>query len=285
MVAGVAAPAQAATSVTITTPVPTFTENTASPAFSANLVSTSNITGTVSIDVTKSDFSARWTFNSVLLSSCPTTSESATSTLSDCGITVTSNNSGTYTGLTVYNMNNILMFTFAGTVGLTDATFDFASSTYSSVRSSGNYTLSILASTPATAAVTVVPGGATIQFMPNGASGAPTSQTASGTVALTANPYTRSGYTFAGWATSSTGSVVYANGANYNFSSPTTLYAKWTANSSGGGSGSSSGTSNTETLANTGINSATGISLLAGGLSLALVGTEMFMIARRKRSN
>ena len=38
-------------------------------------------------------------------------------------------------------------------------------------------------------------------------------------------------------------------------------------------------------LANTGINSATGISLLAGGLSLALVGAEMFMIARRKRSN
>ena len=38
-------------------------------------------------------------------------------------------------------------------------------------------------------------------------------------------------------------------------------------------------------LANTGINSATGISLLAGGLSLSLVGAEMFMIARRKRSN
>ena len=38
-------------------------------------------------------------------------------------------------------------------------------------------------------------------------------------------------------------------------------------------------------LANTGINAGTGISLLAGGLSLALVGAEMFMIARRKRSN
>ena len=38
-------------------------------------------------------------------------------------------------------------------------------------------------------------------------------------------------------------------------------------------------------LANTGINTASGISLLAGGLSLALVGAEMFMIARRKRSN
>ena len=38
-------------------------------------------------------------------------------------------------------------------------------------------------------------------------------------------------------------------------------------------------------LANTGINAGTGISLLAGGLSLALVGAEMFMIARRKRNN
>lgn len=38
-------------------------------------------------------------------------------------------------------------------------------------------------------------------------------------------------------------------------------------------------------LANTGINSASGISLLAGGLSLALVGAELYMIARRKRSN
>ena len=38
-------------------------------------------------------------------------------------------------------------------------------------------------------------------------------------------------------------------------------------------------------LANTGINTDTGISLLAAGLSLALVGAELFLIARRKRSN
>ena len=38
-------------------------------------------------------------------------------------------------------------------------------------------------------------------------------------------------------------------------------------------------------LANTGVDSTSAILLLAGGLSLALVGTEMFMIARRKRSN
>ncbi|MFA9277091.1 MAG: InlB B-repeat-containing protein [Rhodoluna sp.] len=38
-------------------------------------------------------------------------------------------------------------------------------------------------------------------------------------------------------------------------------------------------------LANTGVDSTSAALLLAGGLSLALVGAEMFMIARRKRSN
>jgi uncharacterized repeat protein (TIGR02543 family)/LPXTG-motif cell wall-anchored protein len=38
-------------------------------------------------------------------------------------------------------------------------------------------------------------------------------------------------------------------------------------------------------LANTGIDSTNGIMFLLGGLSLALIGAEMLMIARRKRSN
>ena len=72
-------------------------------------------------------------------------------------------------------------------------------------------------------------------------------------------------------------------------SSPVEYQAPVTVNASGGGGGGGGSTPSTPatdpTLANTGINSATGISLLAGGLSLALVGAEMFMIARRKRSN
>jgi hypothetical protein len=116
-------------------------------------------------------------------------------------------------------------------------------------------------------------------------------QQASSPTALTANPFSQSGYSFAGWATSPTGAVVYTDGAQFNFFGPTSfnqsgaitqLYAVWTQGSGGAG-GSSSSTP--EVLANTGINSATGISLLAGGLSLALIGAEMFMIARRKRSN
>ncbi len=50
---------------------------------------------------------------------------------------------------------------------------------------------------------------------------------------LTANSFTKTGYTFAGWATSKDGNVVYSNGQsvkNLATSGTVTLYAKWTAN-------------------------------------------------------
>ena len=49
---------------------------------------------------------------------------------------------------------------------------------------------------------------------------------------LTANGFTKTGYTFAGWATSAGGAVAYVNQANYTMGTGNvTLYAKWTANS------------------------------------------------------
>ena len=53
---------------------------------------------------------------------------------------------------------------------------------------------------------------------------------------LTLNGFAKAGYTFAGWATTSSGSVVYADGASVSNLTATangvyTLYAKWTANS------------------------------------------------------
>jgi LPXTG-motif cell wall-anchored protein/uncharacterized repeat protein (TIGR02543 family) len=117
-----------------------------------------------------------------------------------------------------------------------------------------------------------LPGGvtnSTVTFDANGGTGTTAAQTASTATALTANGFSRSGYTFAGWNTAANGSgTAYADGASYAFSSSTTLYAQWTA-----------------TLANTGIDSTNGIMFLLGGLSLALIGAEMIMIARRKRSN
>ena len=47
---------------------------------------------------------------------------------------------------------------------------------------------------------------------------------------LTANAFSKSGYTFAGWATSSGGSVVYSNQQSITLYETTTVYAKWTAN-------------------------------------------------------
>ena len=46
---------------------------------------------------------------------------------------------------------------------------------------------------------------------------------------LTANGFTKTGYSFAGWATTSSGSVAYANQASVNIDADLSLYAKWTA--------------------------------------------------------
>lgn len=66
------------------------------------------------------------------------------------------------------------------------------------------------------------------------ATGTMTSQTiASGASAnLTANAFTKPGYTFTGWSTSSVGGVVYTDGASYTIgTADVILYAKWTQNS------------------------------------------------------
>jgi uncharacterized protein (TIGR02145 family)/uncharacterized repeat protein (TIGR02543 family) len=48
---------------------------------------------------------------------------------------------------------------------------------------------------------------------------------------LTPNGFSKTGWAFIGWATTSTGAVAYADGANYTMGTANvTLYAKWTAN-------------------------------------------------------
>ena len=73
----------------------------------------------------------------------------------------------------------------------------------------------------------------TISYNANGGSGAPSSQTKTYGYDLTLSytKPTRTGYTFAGWATSSNATVVtYAPGSTYRFDGDGTLYAVWTAN-------------------------------------------------------
>ena len=106
-------------------------------------------------------------------------------------------------------------------------------------------------------------------------------QTANDVTALTTNSFTRTGYTFGGWASSAAnataGTVAYANGANYDFLATTTLYAIWTANSNGG-SGSSSTSAVSTALANTG---SPVLPNLLSGLAVILLG--VIIIVRQKR--
>lgn len=68
-----------------------------------------------------------------------------------------------------------------------------------------------------------------VTFKANGGTGSDYTQrvTYNTNTALTANTFTKTGYTFAGWATSSGGDVVYADGANVKLTAHTDLYAKW----------------------------------------------------------
>jgi hypothetical protein len=69
----------------------------------------------------------------------------------------------------------------------------------------------------------------TVVFDSNGGAEARTFQHGSTSAALTASPFSRSGYTFAGWNTLRNGSgTAYADGATYPFTAYTTLFAQWT---------------------------------------------------------
>lgn len=77
-----------------------------------------------------------------------------------------------------------------------------------------------------------------VKYNANGGSGSMSNTSATYGTAfnLRSNSFTRTGYTFAGWATSSGGSVVYSNGASVNNLTTTNggtvnLYAKWNVNS------------------------------------------------------
>ena len=70
----------------------------------------------------------------------------------------------------------------------------------------------------------------TVTFNANLGTGTMSNQSANKTTVLNANVFTRSGYTFDGWALSATGSVVYAAGVTYPFTADVTLWAHWTQN-------------------------------------------------------
>lgn len=261
VLAGYALPAHAAPGVTVDQLIPTFYETSASPAFTITVEHNSAITaGSASLFVRVSTLAP--------LSGC----RSAQVPSSACGVTsVVAAGGGTISSPTVQKLGSSLVFGWAGTTSA--ATITFAPGAFQTATPGMQTLTASVGSTQYTTTIEVVSGSApvvsSVTFDANGGSGTMTDLSASSATALSANAFTRTGYTFGGWNTSADGSgTSYAEGASYAFTSNTTLYAHWIA-----------------TLANTGVDSATAILLLAGGLSLAIVGAEMFMIARRKRSN
>ena len=79
----------------------------------------------------------------------------------------------------------------------------------------------------------VTPTEVTVTFDANGGTGTMTPQVMSYNTAttLTANTFTREGYTFQGWATTSDGAKVYNDAASVSLKKNTTLYAVWSKRS------------------------------------------------------
>ena len=74
----------------------------------------------------------------------------------------------------------------------------------------------------------VTPTTYTLTYNANGGSGRPASQTGNGNITLSSTKPTRSGYTFLGWAKSSTATAAqYQPGESFSLTGNTTLYAVW----------------------------------------------------------
>ena len=296
VVAGVA-PAQAATG---TLSVTSFTTSTQAPAMIATSSAPSGTFDQIRINIQKS--TPNYEYFSLKGICPPSGPANRTTVLSTCGI-----NDVTVGGVSQLGTaqagndgSGYLIIFFPTPLSAGAISIDFAAGAFSTPSAAGNYDFNLVARSSTTSpptilgtytqTVTLVGATQTVTFNGNGADGGSMSaQTGNSPAALTLNAFTKTGYTFGGWATTqnnaNAGTVFKTDGASWSFASSVTLYAIWNAASGGGGSNSGSSSSSSDSLANTGINSATGISLLAGGLSLALVGAEMFMIARRKRSN
>ena len=129
--------------------------------------------------------------------------------------------------------NNNVWKTSGGTGGCSDSgswgTYTVDISGYAA----GQYTIKVTWFSPSgqslnnTANFTINP---VVTFKANGGTGSDYTQrvTYNTNTALTANTFTKTGYDFAGWATSAGGSVAYADKANVKLTAHTNLFAKWT---------------------------------------------------------
>lgn len=127
-------------------------------------------------------------------------------------------------GWSTSNIVKLKSYSYSYTRGTSAVTRYLYAKMHSVDRVGGTMYASTTFSVPALASYTV-------SYNANGGSGAPSSQTKwyGKSLTLSSTKPTRTGYTFAGWATSASGSVAYAAGASYTANATVTLYAKWTA--------------------------------------------------------
>ncbi len=120
----------------------------------------------------------------------------------------------------------------------------------------------------------------TVTFNSNGGTGSMGPQTTNVPTALTANTFTRLGFSFSGWNTLANGTgTAYTNGASYPFTADVTLYAQWTAlpnhtvtfNSNGGTGSMSNQVANIPTVLTT--NTFTNIGFVFNGWNTLANGT------------
>src|ERR1019366_8087441 len=79
-------------------------------------------------------------------------------------------------------------------------------------------------------AVSVVANTYVVSFNANGGTDSMSPESSNTGASLSANAFSRTGFTFSGWNTQANGSgTVYADGANYGFGANVTLYARWAA--------------------------------------------------------
>ena len=117
-----------------------------------------------------------------------------------------------------YDANTITL-PYAATITVNASTFLASSppTTFDSVRLSVNL-------------VGYVAPTKTVTFNVNGGEGTMANQTASAETALTANSFTRAGYSFTGWNTLADGTgTAFADSASFSFTADQNLYAQWAA--------------------------------------------------------
>jgi LPXTG-motif cell wall-anchored protein len=183
-----------------------------------------------------------------------------------------------------------ILFSFSGTgLSLTNEAIEvvFATGALTPPNTNGNYTAEASVSASSflsfTAPVTVSGAPSTVRFFRNYSNMDFTSTTQSslGQANLTLNSFTNPNNYFQGWATTAGGTVAYLDGASYSFATNQNLYAVWSTTPPAP-SNNTSNQSSDPTLANTGIDAKP---YLYGGLALAIVGSALLLIARRKQTN